>query len=127
MSKQQFFNTQEEYLNFRNAWSQTVNSKEAKPTYEPCYEYRYDVPKGSLDENWVQQSSYCWRSKEKTGSNKRPGCMEASHHMLYNILRNKPIHNGFTPITNKNKLNPFISDYDPLMQCLRKTIWTLSC
>ena len=32
------------------------------------------------------------------------GTLQREHHLLYNIIRSKPITNGFTPITNTNKL-----------------------
>lgn len=40
----------------------------------------------------------------KKVANKKDGTLQAEHHILYNILREKSIYNGFTPITNVNKL-----------------------
>lgn len=35
---------------------------------------------------------------------KKPGCIGATHTLLFNLLCDKPIDNGFTEITNSNKL-----------------------
>ena len=80
------FENKEHYLNFRKAWAAAVTSPLAKPTY-----------KTQTFKHWKTGSLTTVVSKEH-------GWITLTHHMLYNILRNKPITMGFTAVTNKNKL-----------------------
>jgi len=47
-----------------------------------------------------------WATSVNSKENKRTGDkrVDAAHHMLYNILRDKPFYNGFSVISNSNKL-----------------------
>lgn len=76
-----FLNT-EQYLNFRAAWSAAVNSPKAKSHLE-------------------EHNAY-W--KNETGMHKVSGWINAEHHILYNLLCNKPHDHGFTITTNSRKL-----------------------
>lgn len=76
-NKTYFFDNKEEYLTFKKQWSDAVNSDKAKKQ-----EY--------TDYNGRKQ--------------KKPGWIRAEHHIVYNILRDKPVGHGFTPITSEKKL-----------------------
>ena len=121
-----YITTKEEYLQFKSAWSKAVNSVHAKPTFEPCDEWRYDIPKGTLEEDWIPSGNYA-HVRKGTGCYKKSGWMEPEHHMLYNILRGKPLHTGFTALTSKRKLNihesPWHNFYDTV-RCLRNRVRT---
>jgi hypothetical protein len=72
-----YFETKEQYLNFRKAWAIAVNDERAKKKLE----------------------------KNSWGDIVRvPGWTTSAHFMLYNILRGKSIYHGFVPVKNKNKL-----------------------
>lgn len=124
MSK--YITTKEEFLKIKQAWSKAVNSKKAKPEFISCDEYRYDIPKGTIIEGWVRMSdggygNDCtghWVSKG-TGVYKKTGWIHGSHHMLYNIIRNKPLHTGFTELTSKRKLNIYESPYHNFYDTVR--------
>jgi len=70
------FNTKEQYLSFRAAWKSAVNSEKAKKTLKTS--------------EW--------------GTYREDGWLDASHHILFNILRGRAADRGFTPVTNTNKL-----------------------
>ena len=76
-NKTYFFNSKEEYLAFKAQWAAAVNSSKAKPSLEQGY---------------------------SGGTYIKPGWITSVHHMIYNIVRDKPADFGFTKITNKNKL-----------------------
>jgi hypothetical protein len=42
--------------------------------------------------------------KQASHSAREKGWIQAAHHVLLNVLRGRSVDNGFTPITNKNKL-----------------------
>jgi len=82
------FNTKEQYLSFRAAWKSAVNNEKAKSSLI------------EVDE-WIDSTdSY----SNGTGKHRISGWIESAHTMLFNILCGKPVDAGFTPITNKNKL-----------------------
>ena len=78
MTNKHFFETKEQYLAFRKAWANAVNSDKAKS--KTVYSEFYD------------------------GTIREPGWITAAHHIFYNIVRNHPIDTGFTPVTRKTKL-----------------------
>lgn len=78
------FETKEQYLNFRAAWASAVNDERVK--------------KKLVTKVWSHNGT-----KEEY-KERVPGWISAAHHMLYNILRNKPFDNGFTPVTKPSKL-----------------------
>ena len=84
MTTNTHFENKEHYLAFRKAWSNAVNSDNAKPHNE-VRTYTY---KNSREEYTVRVD----------------GWLTAAHHVLYNILRNRDYDHGFTLITNRNKL-----------------------
>jgi len=106
----EFITSKEQFQKIKQAWSIAVNSPKTKKTLEACDEYKYDVI-GTIPEGWepVQPGSHAYISKG-TGRYRQPGWVQAEHHLLYNILRDKPLHTGFSPIKNPNKLNPYISN-----------------
>jgi len=112
MSQQtQFFTSQEHFYEFKAAWANAVNSPEAKKTYLPCDEYRYDIKKGTFIEGWEPYGSggYVHVSKG-TGTEVFKGWVKAEHTILYNILRGKPLHTGFNAVSNPKKRNRWTSD-----------------
>lgn len=78
------FVSKEHYLAFRKAWANAVNSDKAKPHTE----IRKSTWRGTVEEYTVTVD----------------GWLTSAHHVLYNILRGKPFHYGFTMISNANKL-----------------------
>lgn len=75
--KKTLFVSKDHYLAFRIAWAKAVNSEKAKSTLKPGYgNTRYRV------QGWIT----------------------SAHMAMYNLLRDKPIYEGFTHITNKNRL-----------------------
>jgi len=75
------FENKEHYLAFRKAWSNAVNSEKAKKKV---------VDDTSWDDTPIRVTKSGW--------------IDAAHHVLYNILRNRDYDHGFTLITNRNKL-----------------------
>jgi len=90
--KTSIFVSKEHYLAFRVAWSNAVNSEEAKSKVVPCNEY---IPK---------ETGYGYTFSEGTGRCRHDGWINAEHAVLYNLLRDKPIYYGFTIVTNRLKL-----------------------
>lgn len=72
--KFKLFNTKEQYLTFRTAWKAAFKSVHNKPT------------------------------KDATYGNKVQGWLTSSHVIAHNLLRDKPVHHGFSPVLNQNKL-----------------------
>lgn len=87
-NKKHIFETKEQYLNFLAVWKKATNSVRCKPHLEDCDE-------------WISATESLSR---QTGKALIPGWLTAEHYMLNNIIRGKDLHNGFTPVTNKNKL-----------------------
>lgn len=83
-TKQNLFETKEQYLAFRKAWAATVNDPQAKPTLE------------------IQQVND--RGSHYEQKHKRPGYMLPAHQLLFNILCGYKPYRGFTPITKHTKL-----------------------
>lgn len=90
-TENKFFESKEHYLNFRKAWAIACSSARAKSTTEPCDE-------------WITTTGWNGYVSKGTGTHRVYGWLRAEHHILYNILRNKPVDNGFTLISNVNKL-----------------------
>lgn len=86
-AKTTFFTDKEHYLNFRKAWASAVNSPRAKSHLEPCHE-------------WLNS-----RLSEGTGRQRVQGWITREHAILYNLLRELSIDNGFTQVTNKKRLD----------------------
>lgn len=85
-AKQLYFQTKENYLAFRKAWADAVNSPDAKPRIE----------------EW-ERTNYFTGSHEIVRYRVK-GNLTATHHLVFNLLRGKDATVGFTPITNKTKL-----------------------
>lgn len=90
------FETKEHYLTFRKAWASAVNDPRAKSHIEPCDEYL-----DSRDElgHWRKG-----RISKGTGKKRVRGWLTGAHHILFNLLLDRPIETGFTPVTSKTKL-----------------------
>jgi hypothetical protein len=74
-----FFNdSKEQYLHFKQIWSQAVNSDKAKKTveFEPTFEYTY----------------------------RKDGWLTSAHHLIYALIRGGDAYKAFTPVTKKSKL-----------------------
>ncbi len=81
MNKIKFFETKEQYLNFRKAFATAVNDPRAK------------------------------KGKPDTNGYKARGWMTGAHFMLLNAIRGLPIERGFSPITAELKIeNGAIAD-----------------
>ena len=78
------FVSKEHYLAFRKAWSNAVNSDKAKTRYEE------------------RTRSYC--NTREVYKFRIEGWITGAHHVLYNILRNRPFHKGFTMINKPSKI-----------------------
>ena len=87
------FETKKQYLQFRKAWANAVNSPRAKHWRTPGTIWVVDDPK----HEWIGHYELC-------GWQRHDGWINASHIVLYNIIRGKPITNGFVPITNAVKV-----------------------
>lgn len=72
------FDSKEHYLAFRKAWAAAVNDPRAKKTL--IYHKEWDSTE--LQQGWIT----------------------SSHVVLYNLLRDKPFYNGFTPLLKKSRL-----------------------
>ena len=83
-NKKHFFDTKEDYLNFKKQWASAVNDKRAKKE--------------------LIKKSYTHYGNEVDCSYQKKGWVQAVHHVIYNIVRDKPFDYGFTAITDKNKL-----------------------
>lgn len=84
INKNYFFNDKEDYLKFKKQWGEAVRSAEAKST--------------------LIRDSY--------GAHREKGWLQAVHHIIYNIVRDKPLNHGFVPITNEQKLQSFANNPD---------------
>ena len=83
---------------------------QSKPHLESFDEwYKQSTYKGSTDGLERTNGNNYWISKG-TGRTKMPGWIKSEHTMLYNILRGKPVHTGYNPITNPRKMNRWLSD-----------------
>ena len=115
-----YITTKEEFKKIKQAWSRAVNAPEAKAEYIKCDEYRYDIPKGTFIEGWEQfGSSGSYHVRKGTGLYKKSGWMTADHGMVYNILRDKPIHTGFAPVTCKRKISIYESQWHNFYDTVR--------
>lgn len=88
-----FFDTKEQYLLFRKIWARAVKSPRAKSYILPSDEWI-----------WNNHSAYTGYVSHNTGTIRRKGWITPAHMILYNIIRNKPIDNGFTDVTNPYKI-----------------------
>ena len=84
-----YFKTKEQYFQFRTNFAAAANNSKSKSTCEACDEWREHEGKISYD----------------TGSSRVQGWLAAEHFIFLNIMRGRPIHRGFTPVTSKNKLS----------------------
>jgi len=110
MSTNNFFTSQEHFYKFKAAWARAVKSLEAKYHLEPFDEWIGKATyKGSTDGLEQVRGGNYWLSRG-TGQTKVQGWIHAEHSLLYNILRGKELHKGFSPITNPNKQNEWTSD-----------------
>ena len=100
------FENKEQYLAMKAQWAAASKSSKCKSTVEPCDEYIDDPKKG-----------FC--VSRGTGIHQVPGWMQAQHHILYNLLRNKPANTGFTAITNPNKKISKPDEFEHSMMMLR--------
>jgi len=90
-AKALFFTDKQQYLNFKKAWSQAVNSSKTKSTYKTIDVLIWDNTKGYVN----HPNHTTIRIK---------GWITPAHHLLYNILRECDYSKGFVSITNKTKL-----------------------
>lgn len=90
-NKTNIFTCKEHYQAFRKAWSAAVNDDRAKKHFEPCDEWFYD-------------SNGKWTHSKGTGRCKFSGWLHAEHMLLYNVLRDKPLTNGFVPVHKTSRI-----------------------
>ena len=78
-AKTRFFKSKEDYLNFKQAWKDFHN-----------------------DGHVVELREF----KDANGTHEyKVNMLDASHYMLYNLLRGYEIHRGFVPLVNKGRLD----------------------
>jgi hypothetical protein len=78
------FNSKEQYLAMKAQWAHSSKSIKCKSILLPCDE-------------WLSAAIHGRGGFSKgTGIIRKHGWMQAEHHVLYNLLRNKPSSNGFT-------------------------------
>jgi len=92
----EYFNSKEDYLLFRKQFAAAQNHLNAKSHLEPADE-------------WLGATDVFSKG---TGTHRVTGWLTATHYILLNILRGKPPKRGFTPLTNKNKLDAAKSAWD---------------
>lgn len=83
-----YFKTKEQYFQFRTNFAAATKNVKSKSTCEACDEWLEHEEKISYD----------------TGASRVQGWLRAEHFIFLNIIRGKPLHHGFTPVTSKNKL-----------------------
>lgn len=83
-----YFKSKEQYFQFRTNFAAAANNTKSKSTCDACDEWL----------SHEQDISY------DTGMSRIQGWLHAEHFIFLNIIRGKPLHHGFTPVTNKNKL-----------------------
>jgi len=88
MTNPTFFKTKEQYFQFRTNFAAASRNVKSKSTTEACDEWL----------SHEQDISY------NTGRSRVQGWLKAEHFIFLNIIRGKPYHHGFTPVTSKNKL-----------------------
>jgi len=77
-AKTRFFNSKEDYLNFKQAWKDFHN-----------------------DGHVVETREY----KDRLGTHEyKVNMLDSTHYMIYNLLRGYESHRGFTPIVNEGRL-----------------------
>ena len=85
------FENKQHYLDFRAEWACAVNSPKAKSTLVPCDE-------------WLSNEGEYGKVSHGTGVHRKTGWITGAHHLLFNILCEKRIDNGFTLRTNIDKI-----------------------
>lgn len=87
-----FFKDKQHYLAFRKSWAEAVNSPKAMSTLVkvPYLRLKDDGFYETIPDGAVVR---CY------------GWISAAHHVVYNLLREKDAGDGFTPITNRTKLD----------------------
>lgn len=83
-----YFKSKEQYFQFRSNFAAATNNVKSKSTCCTCDEYHRHEQSVTYD----------------TGMSRIQGWLHAEHFIFLNIIHGKPIHYGFAPVTNKNKL-----------------------
>lgn len=96
------FESKEHYLAFRKAWANAVNSDKANSRCE-TKTLRISVDDSITEETYTTRIS---------------GWIDASHHVLFNMLRDKPFHRGFSLISNRTRLVNGMSPAGKLYEAL---------
>lgn len=91
-TKNNFFETKEQYLAFRKAWSNAVNDPRAKSTLKEVMGYSYSYAGGRFSATEIPTQV------------KVPGWLTGAHHILYNIVRGREFDNGFTFVRKQSRL-----------------------
>jgi hypothetical protein len=107
--KTNFFETKEQYLNFRSAWKVAANDPRRKSTIESHDEY-------------IRDSSYRYTVSKGTGQHRVKGWLKAEYYVLFNILRGKEASSGFTPIKDEQKIISSRNDPYDAYNCAVYTI-----
>ena len=89
------FESKEHYLAFRKAWAKAT--QESKSHLEPCDLYVYELGHSGLRTGRYSVLSGAGKRRVKAS-------VSRAHHILFNLLLNRPVETGFTPVTNKKKL-----------------------
>lgn len=115
-----FFENKDHYKVFLQQWKKALTHPKNQTTYIQCNEYKFLDHSISLiseqarllqEQGWEpygiyrDEASSSMFIRKGTGTAQIKPWVTASHFMFYNIIRNKPLDNGFNPIKNQNKLN----------------------
>ncbi len=111
--KPAIFESAEQYYAFRLSWKAAVKHSRSKSTLATHDEFVFDSVAGK-----------CTKTKD-SGQHKVPGWVTASHHLLFNILRGRDIHTGFTPITNPNKIVSNSNNPDHAFGYAKNNVYTI--
>lgn len=87
-----------EFNIFTSQWAKSSQSHRCKSTLINCDEY-------ICDDRGRESLS------KGTGVHRKPGWMQAEHHILYNLVRDKEPTRGFTPATKHGKDNAYRHAY----------------
>ena len=79
------------YKSFRRQWARAVNDPRAKSKIVACDEY-------------IVNSKGVGMWSKGTGRCRKTGWIHPAHHVLFNLILERDLDTGFTPVTAKRKM-----------------------